>query len=349
MAEDRRAWPRDAGLFVVAFVATLALLAGFAVLTAQAPGPGGSPIAGASASPPVASGSPTTPTGSPSGSDPASQPATSPTAPASPGPSAVLVGAGDIARCSSEGDEATADLLDDIEGTVFAAGDLAYESGTPEQFRECYDPTWGRHKDRTMAVPGNHEYETPGAQGYVDYFGDAASGPDGETWYSFDLATWHVVMLDSNCDDVDCEAGSDQVAWLTEDLAASDATCTLAIWHHPRFSSGFHGNDRDVETFWDVLYDAGADVVVNGHDHDYERFAPQDPDAREDRERGLREFVVGTGGAALRPFEDTKANSELRASVSHGVFKITLHDGRYDWEFIPTEGPFSDMGSAACH
>lgn len=349
MAEDRRTLPRDAGLFVVAFVATLALLAGFALLTAQRPDPSASPITGASGSPSVGPGSPATPSGEPSGSV---MPTASPETPAPPSPSReapVLVGAGDIARCSTENDEATADLLDDIPGTVFTAGDNAYESGTPEQFRECYDPSWGRHKDRTRPVPGNHEYETAGAEGYLDYFGDSATGPDGETWYSFDLGTWHIVMLDSNCDDVACESDSDQVRWLADDLAASEATCTLAIWHHPRFSSGFHGNDRDVAPFWEVLYEAGADVIINGHDHDYERFAPQDPDATEDRQRGLRQFVVGTGGAALRPFEDTKANSELRVTDIFGVFKMTLHDDRYDWEFIPVAGPFSDRGSAACH
>jgi acid phosphatase type 7 len=243
----------------------------------------------------------------------------------------------------------TAALLDDIEGTVFTAGDNAYENGTAEEFASCYDTTWGRHKERTRPVPGNHDWRTGGLAGYFDYFGEAARGPDGRSWYSFDLGTWHVIMLDSECDkNGGCETDSAQGRWLAEDLEASDTRCTVAIWHKPRFSSGEHGNDRSVAPFWTALYDAGVDVVVNGHDHDYERFAPQDPDAAEDRDRGMRQFVVGTGGTPLRTFEEPVANSELRA-LSHGVFKMTMRDGSYDWEFIPVSGDFRDGGTAFCH
>jgi acid phosphatase type 7 len=340
---NERSLARDAGLLVVVFLATLVLLAGVAL--AFNAGPFASPPASG-----VAMGSPSPSASAPARTTPSSSPATPTVSPASPSADdPVLVGAGDIGVCSRKDDEATAKLLDDIPGTVFAAGDNAYEKGTTEQYDECYQPAWGRHFARTRAVPGNHEYETPDAAGYKEYFGENSLGPDGETWYSFDLGTWHVVMLDSNCDDVACGVDSDQGRWLAADLAASDARCTLAIWHHPRFSSGFHGNDRDVDPFWEILYDAGADLVVNGHDHDYERFAPMNPDGDEDRSRGMRQFVAGTGGAVLRPFEQIVPNSELRYVASHGVFKLMLHDGSYEWQFIPTKGDFSDRGSASCH
>ena len=351
MSEEKRPIARDAGLVVVAFVATLVLLAGLAIAFGSRPGSAAGPSATASAPTPRASVvASATPAGSapPSASTPVSgSPSIAPPPSGSGDP--VLVGAGDIAMCSRDDDEATAKLLDTMSGTVFAAGDNAYEDGTTEQYKECYAPTWGRHLERTRAVPGNHDYQTKDAAGYKAYFGAGSAGPDGETWYSFDLGTWHVVMLDSNCDDVGCRKTSPQARWLTADLAASDARCTVAIWHHPRFSSGFHGNDADVGPFWEILHAAGADVVINGHDHDYERFAPQDPAGREDRVGGLREFVVGTGGATLRPFEETVPNSELRYEVTPGIFAMTLHDGRYDWQFTPTSGRFSDRGSASCH
>ena len=295
--------------------------------------PGASGPVGGSASPSARGSAPATLAPSPT-------PATAP----------VLVGAGDIADCDAEWDTDTAALLDDIDGTVFTAGDNAYDSGTAAEFAACYEPTWGRHRDRTRPTPGNHDWRTGTLAAYFDYYGDAARGPEGSSWYSFDLGTWHVIMLDSECREAGgCGADSPQGRWLAADLAASTATCTVAIWHKPRFSSGDHGNDRAVAPFWTALYDAGTDVVINGHDHDYERFAPQDPDANEDRERGIRQFVAGTGGKSLRAFADTKPNSELRYAVTHGVFKMTLHDGSYDWEFIPTTGDFSDRGTAFCH
>ncbi len=261
----------------------------------------------------------------------------------------MLVGAGDIADCDLKGDEATATLLDGIAGTVFTAGDDAYPSGTAKQFTDCYGPTWGRHLDRTRPAPGNHDWETQDLAGYRGYFGERA-GPAGTSWYSYDLGAWHVVVLNSECGKVGgCGSDSTQGRWLAADLAASSARCTLAIWHRPRWSSGEHGNDGSMGSFWETLYRAGADVVVNGHDHDYERFAPQDPGGHEDRARGIREFVVGTGGATLREFGTTAANSELRVAGTYGVLKLTLKSNGYDWVFIPTSTDIGDSGSGPCH
>ena len=263
----------------------------------------------------------------------------------------VLVGAGDIGDCGSDGDEATAALLDDIPGTVFTAGDNAYDDGAARDFEQCYAPSWGRHLARTWPTPGNHDWHTGGLAGYRDYFGTAGAGPDGASWYARDLGTWRVIVLDSNCEEVGgCAADSAQGRWLAAELEASDAACTVSIFHHPRFSSGErYGDDPAMDPFWRALYAGGVDVVVNGHEHSYERFAPQDPDAREDRARGIREFVVGTGGAGLRGFGTTSANSELRASVAHGVLALTLGDGSYDWEFHAAGSDFSDRGTASCH
>ena len=197
--------------------------------------------------------------------------------------------------------------------------------GSAADFRDCYAPTWGRHLDRTRPAPGNHDWETKDLAGYLDYFGERAA-PDGKSWYSYDLGAWHVVVLDSNCTFVGgCGPESAQGRWLATDLKASSARCTLAIWHHPRFSSGEHGSDAVVWPFWDALYTAGADVVVNGHDHDYERFGPQDPAGREDKARGLREFVVGTGGGVLRDFPPrwpTASSGRPAASASSGSCSI---------------------------
>jgi hypothetical protein len=263
---------------------------------------------------------------------------------------ATLVGAGDIAACGSPWDEATADLLDGIEGTVFTAGDNAYPSGTAEQFRDCYGPSWGRHRDRTRPAVGNHDWETGGAAGYIGYFG-ALAAPDGRTWYAYDLGGWRVIVLDSDCGSVGgCGAGSEQERWLRSELVAHPTRCTMAIWHHARFSSGEHGNDGRTDAFWRALYAASAEVIVVGHDHDYERFAPQDPDGRAGPERGIRQFVVGTGGAFLRPFRDPAANSEVRRSDTHGVLRFTLRPDDYDWAFLTVDGGApADSGTARCH
>ena len=276
-------------------------------------------------------------------------PTTTPTA--TPDIVVTLVAAGDIATCSSDFDEATAHLVDGIPGLVAPLGDLAYEFGSTEDFANCYGPTWGRHKDRTRPALGNHEYLTPGAAGYFDYFGPAAGDPS-QGYYSYDYGAWHVVVLNSNCEQLGgCQAGSSQEQWLRADLAASHAFCTLAYWHHPRFSSSDHGNDPAVAPLWQALYDDGAEVVLVGHDHDYERFAPQTADGIADPARGIREFVVGTGGRSHYPIVRTlEPNSEARNDDTYGVLRLTLRSGSYEWQFIPQEGyPFTDSGSAPCH
>ena len=223
-----------------------------------------------------------------------------PSVPPSNAQAAILVGAGDIADCKDlSGAEATAKLLEQLPGTVMAVGDLAYPDGSKENFT-CYDKTWGRVKSRTRPAPGNHEFHAAGATPYFDYFGAAAGDPK-TGYYSYELGTWHIIVLNSECTDVGgCEAGSPQEKWLRSDLAAHPAACTLAYWHKPLFSSGSaHGNDLTVKPLFQALYDANADVVVTGHDHDYERFAPQTPDGSADPARGIREFVVGTGGRII--------------------------------------------------
>jgi 3',5'-cyclic AMP phosphodiesterase CpdA len=262
----------------------------------------------------------------------------------------VLVGAGDIARCDGTDDEATAALLEELPGMVFTLGDNAYDSGTTSQFAKCYAPSWGRVLDRTaFAVAGNHDYRTPSAAPFKAYFGSAGAR-DGETWFSQDVGAWHVIVLDANCDKVGgCGTDSPQGRWLAADLAASQARCTLAMWHQPRFSSGEHGNDADVAPFWRLLYAAGADLVLNGHDHDYERFGPQDPRGRADPARGIVEMVVGTGGAVLREFATDEPNAIVRSSLAHGVLVLTLHPAGWDFRFVSTDGSFSDQGSGTCH
>jgi acid phosphatase type 7 len=264
---------------------------------------------------------------------------------------AVLVGAGDIADCTNlAGAEATAALLAKIPGTVIAIGDLAYPDGTPANFA-CYDKTWGREKARTRPAVGNHEFHSAGATYYFQYFGEAA-GDASKGYYSYELGTWHIVVLNSECAQVGgCGVGSAQEKWLREDVKAHPTACTLAYFHKPLFSSGgAHGDDLSVKPLWDALYEGGADVVVNGHDHDYERFAPQTPEGKADAAHGIREFVVGTGGKNHRPFGATDANSEVRDADAFGVLKLMLLPGRYQWEFVPEEGKtFRDSGEGTCH
>jgi hypothetical protein len=223
----------------------------------------------------------------------------------------VFVGAGDIANCGRTEDEATAKLLDNITGTVFTLGDNVYPDGTLTLFNDCYAPTWGRHKSRTKPVPGNHDYHVSGAAGYFDYFG-AAAGDRSKGYYSYNLGAWHIIALNSEIAPI---SGSAQEQWLKADLAADQSMCTLAYWHKPRFSSGQHGNIAASQPLWQALYNDGADVVLNGHDHTYERFAPQNPNAQADP-KGIREFVVGTGGAGLYPFPNIQPNSEVRNNTT---------------------------------
>ena len=258
----------------------------------------------------------------------------------------VLVGAGDIASCVSKGDEATARLLDSIAGTVFTTGDNVYPSGAAAEFAACYEPTWGRHKARTRPAPGNHDYHTSGAAAYYAYFGDAA-GPAGRGYYSYDFGAWHIVSLNSA---VRMRGGSEQEQWLRADLAASTSTCTLAYWHRPRFSSGSHGSSAASAPLWQALYDAGADVVLVGHDHNYQRFAPQTAAGDRDDARGIRQFVVGTGGGSHYGFTTAIANTEAFNTDTYGVLKLTLYAQRYVWEFIPVAGgTFRDAGVGTCH
>ena len=261
----------------------------------------------------------------------------------------VLVGAGDIASCPRSQDEATAKLLDSISGTVFTAGDNVYTHGSASEFTNCYGPTWGRHKSRTRPAPGDEDWETAGAKGYFGYFGSKA-GPAGRGYYSYALGAWHVVVLDTDCSEVGgCGSTSPQANWLRSDLAANPTACTIAIFHHPRFSSAQSKPDGRSVTLWQILYSNGADVIVSGHRHQYERFAPQTPSGTPST-YGIREFVVGTGGAGLVGFSTVAANSQVRNGSTYGVLKLTLHSSSYDFAFVPIAGQsFRDSGSASCH
>jgi hypothetical protein len=271
---------------------------------------------------------------------------------------AVLIAVGDIADCGTRSDEATAALVRGMAGTIATLGDHVYDNGSKQEFAACYDPTWGRVKSRTRPAPGNHDYGTSGGQGYFDYFGGAA-GERGKGYYSYDHGAWHIVVLNSNCVEVGgCGANSPQARWLRRDLIAGSATCTLAYWHHPLFSSGKkHGGDEAMKPAWEILYAAGADIVLSGHEHNYERFAPQDPQGRPDRRHGIRQFVVGTGGAGLYGFGRSLKTSEVRESRTFGVLALTLLPTGYDWAFVPAASrpdrpqwrPFTDAGSADCH
>jgi len=259
----------------------------------------------------------------------------------------VLVGAGDIALCTNDARIATSILLDNTAGSVFTAGDNVQLVGATSEYSDCYDPTWGRHIARTNPVPGNHDYGTSGASAYYDYFGTAAGEP-GKGYYSYDLGSWHIIALNS---EININAGSMEEQWLRTDLATHTNTCTLAYWHQPRFSSGtVHGSNDTMDALWQALYDYGADVVINGHEHIYERFAAQNPEGTAEPNRGIREFIVGTGGAYLDyPVGTPIANSEVINNDTYGVIKLTLHETSYNWEFIPIAGDtFTDSGSASC-
>ena len=251
----------------------------------------------------------------------------------------VLMAVGDIGSCNVESDDAVGKLVKSIGGTVAVLGDLAYESGSDQEFQDCFDPTWGPIKNRLRPAPGNHEYNTSDAAGYFDYFGSTAGQP-GEGWYAYDLGGWHVVVLNSNCNDVACEPGSAQLSWLHADLAAAQAPCLLAYWHHPRWSSGRHGSNRDVQPFWDELQAAGVDVILNGHDHDYERVEVA----------GVRQFVVGTGGRSLYTFPGGPLSTTVvRSDQAYGALRLELSAGSYSWDFLSLGNTgFTDSGSGTC-
>jgi len=269
-----------------------------------------------------------------------------------------LVGAGDIASCKDlSGAEATAKLIESIEGDVFAAGDLAYEKGTAEEFKNCYDKTWGRFKSRTHPAPGNHEfYGSKDGSPYFDYWGGQA-GEREKGYYSFDLGGWHIVALNTNCAAPGlggCGVGSPQDVWLQKDLAEHSGSCVIAFGHHALYSSGVlksHAIHPELSQLWQDLYQAHADLVINGHEHSYERFAPQDPNGNLDKKNGIREIVVGTGGRNHDPLGFATANSEVRNEDTYGVLKLTLAPGKYRWEFVPVPGDhtFTDSGEGTCH
>jgi len=263
---------------------------------------------------------------------------------------AKLLAAGDITSCSSSGDEATAKLLDTLAGRVITLGDNAYDSGTASEFNNCYKPTWGRQKARTRPAAGNHDYETAGAAGYFGYFGAAAGDPK-KGYYSYDLGAWHIVALNSNCDQVGgCGVGSPQETWLRQDLKAHPTKCTLAYWHHPRFSFGNYSNDARTQALWQALDDNGAEIVLSGHDHNYQRWTPQTPTGTRDKARGIREFVVGTGGRSHYALGSAPPNVEKANEDTFGILQLTLHPTGYDWKFVPVAGKsFTDTGSTSCH
>jgi acid phosphatase type 7 len=289
-----------------------------------------------------------------------SAPQAGPAPPASP----VIAAAGDIAcdpRDSRFRDgagtaqgchmRATAELLTQRRpDAVLTLGDIQYGVGGMADYRASYGPTWGRVKAITRPAPGDNDYDDADAASYFGYFG-AAAGRPGEGWYSFDLGSWHLIALNSNCHRVGgCAAGSPQERWLKADLAAHRNRCTLAFWHHPRFGSNEAGVDKSLLAFWRDLHDAGAELVLNGHNHFYERFAPQDPAGRRDPARGIREFIVGTGGEQHHPVSPAAPNSQVRDHTSFGVLELTLRPDGYDWEFIPEAGgAFADSGSGTCH
>jgi calcineurin-like phosphoesterase family protein len=260
----------------------------------------------------------------------------------------VITAAGDISPRNLSGNpERTSDRVLAINATIaLTLGDNQYPDGLLSDYLAFYDPTWGRFKSKTRPVPGNHEYQTPGAAGYFDYFGSLAR-PRGTSYYSFDLGGWHLVALDSN---ISRAAGSPQEEWLQADLQATTKRCILAFWHHPRFSSGtHHGGNTSVGPFWNALHEAGADVILNGHEHNYERFGRQDPTARASA-AGIRQFVVGTGGVGHYGFGSPDPNSQFRDASTFGVLKLTLHAASYDWEFISAAGDVVDSGGPdTCH
>jgi hypothetical protein len=270
---------------------------------------------------------------------------------------ATLVGAGDIASCSQSNDSATARLLGNIPGTVYTLGDNAYPYGSAANFRNCYDPTWGNYKKRTKPSLGNHEYydenynSTTAAGPYFDYFG-ARAGARGKGYYSYDRGSWHIVVLNSNCEKVGgCESDSPQGRWLRNDLANNPSLCTLAYFHRPLYSTGTNVAGTDVRPFWSMLHNRDADLIVSGHAHRYERFAPMTPSGTPSA-NGVRQIVAGTGG---QPGGDEVSladapNLEVVKTGVFGVLRLNLRADSYAWKFVPIAGQtFTDSGTTPCH
>jgi len=258
----------------------------------------------------------------------------------------VLVGAGDISICNQDGDNHTSELLASIPGSIYTIGDNSNDRGEPQQYADCFNYSWGRYMDRLFPVPGNHDYAYNGGASYFDYFGSRA-GEYGKGYYSYEVGDWHIIAINSVINEGE---GSEQMQWLKADLASHPNLCSLAYWHYPRWSSGGEGNMDEMAPVIQVLYDHGVEVVLSAHDHIYERFAPQDPAGQLDLEGGIREFIVGTGGASHQGFGVIKPNSEVRDNTSFGVLKFNLFPEGYSWVFIPVRGDtFSDSGSDYCH
>ena len=263
-------------------------------------------------------------------------------------------GAGTSTRCRQR---YTSDLLVNAGlSAVLTLGDNQYDAAKLSGFRGSYHPSWGRVKPITRPAAGNHEYNTPGAAGYFDYFNGVGAftgmaGDRNKGYYSFDVGAWHLIALNSSdhCVFVSCGSGSPQERWLRADLATHPASCTLAYWHHPRFNSGHDGSATFMGSIFKLLHGAGVDVVLGGHAHDYERFAPQDPNGRLDRVRGIRQFVVGTGGAFFTSVGTPKPNSQMRQANTYGVLFLTLHPTSYDWQFVTVAGKRTDSGGEPCH
>jgi hypothetical protein len=330
------------------------VLRGLALVDEPRPDPTASPIPSPTSSPFERRTGPKFVLPSPT-EDPQASPGPTPTKGGQAGKTWVIAAAGDIACQPGEGGggecqhAATANVIERLQpDAVLPLGDTQYD-GALRDFQRSYDSTWGRFKEITHPAIGNHEYDT-GGHGYFAYFGDRAGRP-GAGFYSFDLGGWHLIALNSNCERVGgCHRGSTQERWLRNDLKKHSKQCTLAYWHHPRFSSGVeHGSEEAVGAFWEALYDHGADVVLSGHEHNYERFAPQTPGGRLDRKEGIRQFVVGTGGKSRYEFGRARPNSEVRNSTTYGVLRLALSPSGYQWKFMPARGSFTDSGRGGCH
>jgi hypothetical protein len=261
-----------------------------------------------------------------------------------------LVGAGDIAGCDFKDDRKTAKLVGKIGGTVFTLGDNVYPDGTRQQFRECYDPTWGKYKERTRPTAGNHDYNTTGAKPYFNYFRWRAGRPTG--YYSYDRGSWHIVVLNSICEEVGgCGKRSAQGRWLRSDLAQNPTKCTLAYFHDPLYASGREHDSPQVRPFWDKLYNQHADVILSGNAHRYERFARITPSGERSSARGIRQFIVGTGGTAQGTIKGPdEPRMQAKKVGTPGVLKLKLGSGFYKWKFVPVEGRnYTDSGRARCN